>query len=78
VILAHKIALDLTHKQAVSLAKAAGVARFSWNYGLAEWGKRYKAGDKPSGASIKKHFNRWVMDLLNRWIQSVVCDQVTK
>src|SRR5918995_2443960 len=37
VILAHKIALDPTQAQAEHFARACGVARFAWNWGLARW-----------------------------------------
>lgn len=43
VILAHRIALDPNRRQATALARAAGVARFSWNWALAEWNRQYAA-----------------------------------
>lgn len=52
-ILAHKIALDPTAEQSIRFAHAAGVARFAWNWGLAE----YKAGEKPSSTRIKAQWN---------------------
>jgi putative transposase len=33
------------------------VARFTYNWALAEWKKQYVAGGKPSGAALKKQFN---------------------
>jgi len=33
------------------------VARFTYNWALAEWKKQYVAGAKPSGAALKKQFN---------------------
>jgi len=69
VILAHKIALDPTTKQRIALARAAGVARFAWNWSLAEWDRQYKAGEKPTAAKLKKRWNAikgeqfpWVYD----------------
>ena len=56
-ILAHKIALDPTVKQRIALAKACGVARFTWNWALAEWDKQYKAGKKPSAFALKAQWN---------------------
>jgi putative transposase len=46
----------------VYFAKAAGTARFVWNWGLAEWNRQYQAGEKPTGEkptglSLKKQFN---------------------
>jgi putative transposase len=56
-MLAHRIALDPTVKQRIALAKACGVARFAWNWGLAEWDKQYKEGKKPSAPKLKKQWN---------------------
>ena len=53
----HKIALQPTADQEQQFRRAAGVARFTWNWALAEWNRRYKAGEKPTAAKLKKHFN---------------------
>ena len=53
----HVIRLDPTVKQANALLRAAGVSRFTYNWALAEWGRQYKAGEKPSGPALKKQFN---------------------
>jgi putative transposase len=34
-----------------------GAARFSWNWGLASWNAKYRAGEKTSGYSLVKEFN---------------------
>jgi transposase len=47
-ILAHKIRLDPTPEQVHYFRKAAGTARFTYNWGLAEWKRMYQAGEKPS------------------------------
>jgi putative transposase len=57
VILAHRIALAPTVEQSIALARACGVARFSWNWALAEWNRQYEAGQKPSAAKLKKQWN---------------------
>jgi putative transposase len=57
VILAHKIALDPTAKQRVYFERAAGTARFAWNWALAEWRRQYAAGEKPSAESLKAQWN---------------------
>jgi putative transposase len=57
VILAHKIALDPNNKQATYFAKACGVARLTYNFGLAEWNEQYAAGGKPSSFSLDRYFN---------------------
>lgn len=54
---AHKITLDPTVKQEVYFKQACGVVRFTWNWALAEWKRQYEAGEKPSGASLRKQFN---------------------
>ena len=56
-IKAHKIRLHPTSEQAVYFAKAAGTARFVWNWALAEWNRQYEAGKKPTALQLKKQFN---------------------
>jgi putative transposase len=56
-IKAHKIRLNPTEEQAVYFAKAAGTARFVWNWALAEWHRHYEAGEKPTALKLKKQFN---------------------
>ncbi|HEX4205696.1 MAG TPA: transposase, partial [Ktedonobacteraceae bacterium] len=34
-----------------------GIARFVWNWALAEWDRQYQAGEKPTALKLKKHFN---------------------
>ncbi len=52
--LTHKITLDPTCKQRSYFARAAGTARFVFNWGLAEWNQQYTAGKKPSGNGKSK------------------------
>ena len=62
-ILAHKIALDPTQAQAEHFARACGVARFAWNWGLARWRqgyalwREYRCGPKPSEAALRRELN---------------------
>jgi putative transposase len=56
-IKAHKIRLHPTPEQATYFAKAAGTARFVWNWALAEWNRQYEAGEKPTALKLKKQFN---------------------
>src|SRR5215467_4747446 len=56
-IRAHKIRLHPTPKQASYFARAAGVARFVWNWALAEWNRQYEAGEKPTALKLKQQFN---------------------
>lgn len=54
---AHKIKLDPTKEQAIYFARACGVARFSYNWALAQWKQQYEAGGKPSEMSLRKQLN---------------------
>ena len=56
-IKAHKIRLHPTPEQTVYFAKAAGTARFVWNWALAQWNRQFEAGEHPTALSLKKQFN---------------------
>lgn len=56
-ILSHQIALDLTQAQEAYCRRAAGVARFTYNWALAEWKRQHAAGEKPTAAALKKQWN---------------------
>lgn len=62
-IVAHKIALDPNNVQATYFAKAAGTARFAYNWALAEWQRQYEAWKqdnslpKPSQAALRRKLN---------------------
>jgi transposase len=56
-IKAHKIRLNPTPEQANYFARAAGVARFVWNWALAEWDRQYAAGEHSTAFKLKKQFN---------------------
>jgi putative transposase len=56
-IRAHKIRLHPTEEQKHYFARAAGTARFVWNWALAEWNRQYVAGEKPTVLALKKQFN---------------------
>ena len=56
-IRAHKIRLYPNNKQATYFMKACGVARFAYNWGLAEWKRRYEAGEKVSETILRKELN---------------------
>ena len=60
---AHKVALDPTAEQRRQFVRAAGCARFAWNWALAEWKRQYKAGAKPTAKALKKQFNAVKRDL---------------
>jgi putative transposase len=55
---AHKIELVPNDKQKIYFKKACGVSRFAWNWGLAEWNRRWKEeGSLSTGMGLKKEFN---------------------
>jgi len=69
-ILAHKIQLDSNNKQSTYLAKACGVARFAYNWALAEWKKRSESGEKVSEVKLRRELNAikreqfpWMMEV---------------
>ena len=75
-IISHKIRLNPSNKQATYLAKAAGTARFAYNWALAEWQTQYAAWKednnlpKPSQFSLRKQLNAikreqfpWMLDV---------------
>jgi putative transposase len=62
-LIAHRIALDPNNAQATYFARAAGTARFAYNWALAEWKRRYEAWKldnsqpKPSQAALRRQLN---------------------
>lgn len=69
-LIAHRIALDPTDKQRTYFARASGVARFAWNWALAEWQRQYAARrddpslPQPSDAALRRQLNSLVPDTL--------------
>ena len=51
----HVIRLDPTVEQRNALSRASGVARFTFNWALQQWGEQYKAGLKPSANKLKNY-----------------------
>jgi putative transposase len=75
-ILAHKIALNPNNKQQTYFAKAAGTARFAYNWALAEWQRQYEAWkvdnglERPSQMALRRQLNAvkgtdypWMMEV---------------
>jgi putative transposase len=73
---AHRIRLDPSNVQATYLARAAGTARFAYNWALGEWQKQYEACKtdptltKPSEAVLRRQLNSikrdqfpWMMEV---------------
>jgi putative transposase len=57
VILAHRIQLDPNNEQRTYFAKACGVARFAYNWALAEWNRLYELGEKTTESELRKRLN---------------------
>lgn len=53
----HKIKLNPNKAQEIYFSKACGVARFAYNWALAEWKRQYEAGEKPSEISLRSLLN---------------------
>ena len=56
-ILSHKIRIHPNREQEQFLKKSCGVARFAYNWGLEEWERQYKNGEKPNRFKLEKLFN---------------------
>jgi putative transposase len=62
-LVAHRIRLDPNKVQATGLARAAGAARFAYNWALAEWNRQYAAHradpalPAPSQLSLRRQLN---------------------
>ena len=56
-IISHKIRIYPNKEQEVFLKKSCGVARFAYNWGLAEWERQYKNGGKLNRFKLDKLFN---------------------
>lgn len=55
--ISHKIELIPNNKQQTYFRKAFGCARLAYNWGLAEWQRCYKEGEKVDAYGLKKAFN---------------------
>jgi putative transposase len=63
VLFAHRIRLEPNNVQATGLSKAAGVARFAYNWALGEWQRQYDLSKtdttlaRPSQAALRRQLN---------------------
>lgn len=86
-MLAHKIALDPNAAQRVYFARAAGTARFAWNWGLRRWREEYAlrceycCGPFPSEVSLRRELNAlkresfpWMFDVSKCAVQEAIID----
>jgi len=53
----HKVELAPNNRQSTFFARACGVARFAWNWALAEWKRQYEADEKPNEAALRRRLN---------------------
>ena len=69
-LLVHKIELKPNNKQATYFKKSCGIARFSYNWELAEWQKQDESGAKPNEISLRKQLNS-IKKTQFPWMQEV-------
>jgi putative transposase len=73
--LSHKIKIYPNEETKVYFAKACGIKRFAYNWALARWKEKYKAGEKGiSGFSLVKEWNAikeseypWALEV-SKWV----------
>ena len=78
---AHKIALDPNLAPQQYFARAAGTARFAYNWALAEWQRQHKAGEKPNDTALRRQLNAikraqfpWMFDVTKCAAQEAMID----
>jgi putative transposase len=79
VLISHRIALTPNDRQATYFVCAAGVARFAYNWALAEWKREYESGGKPSEAALRRRLNSlkvsefpWMLEITKNAPQQAV------
>ena len=55
--IAHRIELKPNNKQKTYFRKAFGCARLAYNWGLAEWKRKYEKGERTTGRKLRDEFN---------------------
>ena len=80
-ITAHKIRLNPTPEQAHYFVRAAGTARFTYNWAVAEWQRQTEAGGNPSALALRTQFNAikkvqfpWVYDVTKCAVEGAFMD----
>ncbi len=86
-LITHRIALDPNNKQRRYFARAAGTARFAYNWALSEWKAQYEARKldpslpSPSEVSLRKKLNSlkreqfpWMFDVTKCAAQEAIID----
>ena len=86
-LIAHRVELDPTDRQRTAFARAAGTARFAYNWALAEWRRRHAAREKdrtlpaPSEMALRRDLNAlkrslypWMLEVTKCAVQEAVID----
>ena len=86
-LIAHRITLDPTDKQRTYFARAAGTARFAYNWALAEWKRQYAAREDdpslppPTEVGLRRQLNGlkrtefpWMFDVTKCAAQEAIID----
>lgn len=68
--IAHRIRLVPTRSQEEYFVRACGVARFTYNWALAEWKRQFEAGEKPSVFDLRRKLNA-IKGAKFPWMQQV-------
>ncbi|MEH1874940.1 MAG: RNA-guided endonuclease TnpB family protein [Nostoc sp.] len=77
-LLSIKTKLKLSKNQQIIMSKHAGIARFTYNWGLATWNNLYNDELKPDKYLIKKFFNNHVKPEFE-WIKEKgICQKITQ
>jgi putative transposase len=78
-IFTHKITLRPTSQQLAVLTCAVGVARFAYNWALAEWERQYRTGGHPSECALRRELNSikreqfpWMLDVPKAVVQQAI------
>ena len=86
-LIAHRVELDPTDRQRTAFARAAGTARFAYNWALAEWKRRHAARERdkslpaPSEMALRRDLNAakrslypWMLEVTKCAVQEAVID----
>jgi putative transposase len=78
---AHRIEIDPNNKQKTYFAKAAGTARFAYNWALNQWNIEHQSGLKPTENKLRKKLNSikesdfpWMLEVTKNAPQEAIRD----
>ena len=77
-LLSIKTKLKLSVSQRVAMSKHAGIARFTFNWGLSAWQDLYKDGLKPNKYLLKNFFNNHVNPEYELNKEQGICQKITQ